>query len=113
MPLNELEKAVLEALLRKTPNELHILERQLKEIDVSSRRNTGGGFYCKLEPNKIAEPSSAKFIGGVFADVEGLSHPMAFVLFIKEGFIDTLEGAATDENTANIDFSNVRFEIIE
>jgi hypothetical protein len=33
-------------------------------------------------------------------------------LFIRNGMVDTLEGAATDGSTIGIDFSNVQFEII-
>ena len=110
--LNDLEKAVLEKMLRRVPAELAALEEQVRGASALSRNNTGAGFYTKLQPKGNTKRVEVKFIGGVFADIKGLNHPMTFVLFIRDGAVDTLEGAATDESTVGIDFSNVRFELI-
>jgi hypothetical protein len=37
---------------------------------------------------------------------------MAFVLFMRFGLIDTLEGAAVEESTIGVDFLNVDFGVI-
>ena len=55
----------------------------------------------------------SRSIGNVFAKIDGMQNPMTFLLFMKNGLIDTLEGAAIDEGTANIDFSIARFEIVK
>jgi|ERR1700736_2219348 len=110
--LNELEKAVLEEMFRQAPADRSSLEEQLRGASALSRTNTGAGFYTKLQPIEITKPVGAKVIGNVFADIKGLNHPMTFVLFTRNGVVDTLEGAATDDNTAGIDFSSVQFEIL-
>jgi hypothetical protein len=65
-----------------------------------------------LETKEKTKALETRFIGNTFAHVKGLNHPMTFILFVKNGMIDTLEGAATDEGTNDVDFSNVQFEII-
>ena len=109
--LNELEKAVLAEMVPHAAADQSSLEDQLRGASVLSRNNTGAGFYTKLQPKKGTKPVEAKVIGNVFADIKGLNHPMTFILFIRNGVVDTLEGAATDDSTVGIDFSNVQFEI--
>jgi hypothetical protein len=110
--LNELEKAVLAEMVPHAAADQSSLEEQLSGASVLSRNNTGAGFYTKLRTKKRTRPVEAKVIGSVFADIKGLNHPMTFILFIRNGMVDTLEGAATDDTTIGIDFSNVQFEII-
>ena len=109
--LNELEKAVLQEMLRQATADQSSLKEQLTEASALSRDNTGSGFYTRLQPKLIAKPVGAGTIGNVFADINGLNHPMTFVLFIRDGVVDTLEGAATDDSTTGIDFSRVQFKI--
>ena len=109
--LNELEKAVLEQMRRKTV--LDGLAEQIKEAMVERRNNTGAGFYTKLKTKKGTELIENTMLTGAYAHVTGLNHPMAFVLFVKDGMIDTLEGAAVEDSAVSIDFSRVRFEIIQ
>ncbi len=109
---NELEKAVLAEMIPHAAADQFSLKEQLRGASVLSRNNTGAGFYTKLRPKKCTKPVEAKVIGNVFADIKGLNHPMAFILFIRNGMVDTLEGAATDDSTIGVDFSNVQFEII-
>ena len=108
--LNKLEKAVLQEMLRQAPADRFSLEEQIRGASALSRNNTGAGFYTKLRPREITKRIGAKVIGNVFADIKGLNHPMTFVLFIRDGVVDTLEGATTDDSTAGIDFSSVQFE---
>jgi hypothetical protein len=54
----------------------------------------------------------SRTISNVFAEINGMKNPMAFVLFIRDGKIATVEGAATDDDTSNVDFSHARFKII-
>ena len=110
-PLNKLEKAVLEEILRQAPADRFSLEEQLRGASALGRNNTGVGFYTRLRPGETTKRIGAKVIGNVFADIKGLNHPMTFVLFIRDGLMDTLEGATTDDCTAGIDFSNVQFEL--
>jgi hypothetical protein len=48
--LNELEKAVLEQILRwASGNQLRLLKEQIEGASVISRKNTGAGFFYKVK----------------------------------------------------------------
>lgn len=111
MPVNALEKAVLQAVCQSALN-VADLEAQLKGVLARSRENTGVGFYTKLQPNGAAKSIRNEVIGGVFAKIKGLENPMTFVLYIHNGYVDILEGAATEGCTTEIDFSRVEFELL-
>jgi hypothetical protein len=113
MNTTPLEKAVLEAMCDRTPNEADALRSQIETTTVLDRTNTGVGFYTKLKPTNSDKLLTNRVIGGVFANVAGLDNPVAFLLFTKDGHVDLLEGAATDESTATIDFAVARFVICD
>jgi hypothetical protein len=114
MTLNSLEKAVLQVIRATRPEVAPALDAQLEDIVVSSRENTNAGFFTTMKPLHtkmlIQQP---RVIGNVFARIEGMQNPMTFTLFIKDGVIDTLEGASIDESTADIDFSIAKFAIVK
>jgi len=108
--LNELEKSVLEQILRQAPcNQIPLLREQIDGASVVSRKNTGVGFYTELRIGKTARPIEAKVIGDVRADIEGFDQPMLFLLFLRDGLIHKLEGATITDSTVGVDFSNIRF----
>ena len=111
LPLNRLERAVLEKICKDTGVEG--LAEQIKDASVESRINTGAGFYTKLLTGKGDSLSCGRVIGNVWAHVAGLKQPMTFLLFVDQGFIRTLEGASIDDSTIGIDFLSVDFEIIQ
>jgi len=112
--LNDLERAVLRAIRLARPEVAVALDEQLDGVLVASRENTDVGFFTKLQPCRTTTLiEGARSIGNVFAKIQGMQNPMTFVLFIKSGLIDTLEGAAVDESTSDIDFSTVGFQILE
>jgi hypothetical protein len=45
----------------------------------------------------------------VCADIAGFDQPMLFLLFLRDGMIYALEGAAITDSTVHIDFSDVQF----
>jgi hypothetical protein len=111
-PLNKLEKSVLRDLIQKAPEDLvPLLKEQIDDASVVSRKNTGAGFYTELTVGHVSQPVGAKVIQGVSAEIEGLAQPMLFLLFLREGTIHTLEGAAISDSTIGIDFSEVQFKI--
>lgn len=113
MLFTELEKALLETMCqRASPAESAVLEEQLKQVTVQQRENTGVGFYTQLQVGPVAGKTKNRVVGNVFANVAGLQNPMTFLLFTKDGVVDFLEGATTEESTTNIDFSQVKFEIL-
>jgi len=108
--LYELEKSVLEEILRQVPcNQTRSLREQIDGASVVSRENTGAGFFTQLRVGKTARPIEAKVIGDVRADIEGFAQPMLFLLFLRDGVIYQLEGATITDNTVGVDFSNIRF----
>jgi len=111
MILTELEEAVLEAMCQVAPRDGEELEAQLRSVRVKSRDNSGVGFFTALEPERSRKAVSVKVVEGVWANIKGFQDPMAFVLFLKDGFVDILEGAAIRDSTFGVDFSTVVFEI--
>ncbi|MFZ2159219.1 MAG: hypothetical protein WAV72_24295 [Bradyrhizobium sp.] len=110
--LNELEKSVLQTLIQKVPANLApLLKSQIDNASVVSRENTGAGFYTELDAGDVSQPVDAKVIQGVSAEIEGFEQPMLFLLFLRDGAIHTLEGAAITDSTVGIDFSEVRFRV--
>jgi hypothetical protein len=110
--LNELEKAVLEQMLRQAPgNLIPLLREQIDGASVVSRKNTGAGFYTELKVGKISRPIETTVIENVCADIEGFDQPMLFLLFLQDGVIHTLEGATITDSSVGIDLSNIRFVI--
>ena len=111
--LNELEKAVLQQMLQQVPADLvPLLREQIDSASVVARKNTGAGFYTELRIGLVSKPIQAKVIDRVCADIEGFDQPMLFLLFLRDGIIHTLEGAATADSTVDVDFSAVRFAAV-
>lgn len=98
--ISPLESAVLEKLLFGEDPTLSILRAQTRCAHVASRQFTGAGFYLVFglpedAPKVAGEPNFE--IGDVHAKLEGLQHGAGFVLFIKNGRLDMLEGYSYDE----------------
>ena len=113
LSLNELEKAVLAQMLRQASGDLlDLLREQIEGVSVVGRKNTGAGFFTELKVKQFSRPIEAKVIEeDVCADIEGFDHPMSFLLFVRNGAIQTLEGVAMADSTVDTDFSNVRFVV--
>ncbi|HKF52838.1 MAG TPA: hypothetical protein VKB26_11040 [Candidatus Acidoferrales bacterium] len=112
--LTPLEHAVLRAICKEYPSDRAALEAQLATATVLRRENTGAGFFTYLS----VERTSSNPIGGYRlrngpnAKVEGLEHGMGFILWLKEGYINCLEGYAYAGSTTAIAFDKVSFELL-
>ena len=110
----ELETAALHSIFSETPELASALERQLAAATVTERENTGGGFFTTIA---VADDAPCVSIPGVLgyetqARVQGLKHGLGFVLFLKDGRLETLEGFAWGpESTASLDLASLKFEI--
>jgi len=111
MHFNPLELAVLEAMCARAGADAPALDRQIHSATIQRRRNSGAGFFTSVVTDHADTPMTAKTLSGVAADIDGLRNPMVFVLFARDGFIDTLEGASVEEDTSSIDFSSAGFAI--
>ena len=108
-----LECAVLAAICEMHPADREVLESQLDSARLSSRENTGAGFYTRFSE----DPSSSSPIRGVRLrespqfKIDGLKHGMGFILWLKQGYANCLEGYSYDDSTENTRLETVRFEI--
>ncbi|HEX8643967.1 MAG TPA: hypothetical protein VF702_08650 [Allosphingosinicella sp.] len=110
----EMERAALRAIFAETPALSSELERQLDSARVTKRENSGGGFFTDIEVAEEAPRVECPTVLGyaTHARVEGLEHGLGFVLFMKGGKLQLLEGFAWGpESTASLDLDNLPFEI--
>ena len=98
--LNQFEQNVMAMLLAGDAHTLELLREQYHVANVIKREQTGVGFFVTF-----AVPSGAARldggvsleIGDVAARIKGLQHGAGFVLFVRGGAIDWLEGYSYDE----------------
>ncbi|MGI6161068.1 MAG: hypothetical protein ACOYJD_03465 [Christensenellales bacterium] len=76
------------------------LVKQYKNAKVVSREFTGVGFYTNFmvsNENLRLKDNFNVEMGNVQAELDGLKYGAGFVLFIRDGFIKSLEGYTYDE----------------
>jgi hypothetical protein len=98
--LNALEQGVLDKLLAGDHAALATLREQAACARLVSRELSVVGFFCAFEvpPEAPRLQGAARLaIGDVNAEVSGLKHGAGFVLFIRDGRLDMLEGFSYDE----------------
>ena len=114
LALTKLEIAVMRSIFAETPMLEAALLAQLQHAKTADRENTGAGFFTKLHVDDEANSIDCPRVLGneTLARVEGLSEPMGFVLFTKNGRLDLLEGFTFGpESTADLDLQSVEFEL--
>jgi hypothetical protein len=98
--LNPLESEIIDKLLAGKAEWLSVLRQQVRAMQVRSRENTGAGFFTHFavaaDAPKLACQGSFQF-GDVSAEINDLKHGAGFLLWIKNGTIDFLEGYSYDE----------------
>ena len=101
--LTDFERDVIEKLLDGEHPVLKELRKQLELCSVRKREMTGVGFYLRLDvPEKSScMPSVDLKLGDVDAEIAELKHGAGFVLYIKDGRLDMLEGYSYDEPWPN------------
>jgi hypothetical protein len=98
--LNGVEQAVLDKLLFGDHPVLVTLRNQTRNARLIKREYTGVGFYCTFEvlPDSPLLEGKGNFeITDVNGETQGLEHGVGFVLFVRDGRLDTLEGFTFDE----------------
>jgi hypothetical protein len=97
----ELEKKIMEMLLTNEHSVAKILKHQYEHSEIKSRKFSGAGFFTKfkIENGIDVAPKKNFEIGGVSADVGDNKGVLGFLLFIRDGYLDWLEGY-----TMGIDF---------
>jgi len=104
LDLSPLEFETLDWLLSGEDPVLELLRKQLASAIAISREFTGYGFYLSFvlpeNIDKLDEhfPVRSSFsFGDVEAKLASLKHGAGFLLWIKNGFLSTLEGYTYDE----------------
>ena len=98
--LTSLENEVLDMLLDKSGEPFVTVRQQLSQAVVAKREFTGVGFYTHFNlPTglSIRYDLPDMTIGDVGAEFSNLRHGAGFVLFIRHGVVDILEGYTYDE----------------
>jgi hypothetical protein len=109
-----LERVVLDAICIMNSRDRAALQAQLSTATLISRENTGAGFYTRFQ----VERSSGAAIKGEHSragpeiKVAGLEHGMGFILWLKEGYANCLEGYSYAESTTDIVLESAAFEVI-
>ena len=108
-----LEQAILRAICESHRADRAVLEAQLSTARIQSRENTGAGFYTNFTVDPIAPIGGERERDGPDAKVEGLEYGMGFLLWFENGYAHSLEGFSYMEDTTEIAFETVAFEIIQ
>ena len=98
--MEELEKAVMEALLTGSDPRFPVLRIQYGTATVKNRQFSGVGFSTDFEVSsetaKVAPPNF-ELGNHLLLRLEGLQHGAGVVLFVRDGRIQMLEGYTFDE----------------
>ena len=107
--LTNLEQAILTAICSQYPAQ-KALTQQVAAARVCSRQNTGAGFFTRLEVDRImpAVTGCGRALGYIHAEVHGLIYGMGFVLFLRDGYLDCLEGFTDQDSTEHLDLTSLR-----
>jgi hypothetical protein len=111
-----LERAVLDAICEMYSSDRKALEAQLSTATLIGRKNTGAGFYTrfKVERGSGAATRGERSRAGPESKIDGLKHGMGFILWLKEGYADCLEGYSYGESTAGINLEEeLSFEVLQ
>ena len=112
-----LESAVLLAMSEQLePRDWESFTLQAANLTVRTRENTGAGFYTHFDvDNQLVTHPLPDLRGlSVEAEVEGLGDGMGFILWVKEGRIDYLEGYTFGpDSTEGLDLAAIKFKLID
>jgi hypothetical protein len=108
-----LESSVLRAICEKESVERDrtALEGQLSAAVLVSRKNTGAGFYTSftVDRGSTVPVGGERLRNGPAMRIDGLRHGMGFILWLKDGYAELLEGYSYEESTSEIDFERAGF----
>src|SRR5688572_4118424 len=95
MVLNKLEQAVLALFFESELME--IVNGNLNKAEITDREFTGVGFITQIQPNQVKIlKGPASFTGGRIGAKLNSSIDVGFVIYIKDSYVDALEGYTED-----------------
>jgi hypothetical protein len=97
--LTDLERDAMATMLRHDHPVTTLLRAQLDECRIKGRELTGVGFFTDIVvPQALAVPGlGSMHLNDAVVEIAGLEHGVGFVLFIRDGKLDVLEGFTYDE----------------
>ncbi len=109
----KLENRIMEKLLVSFHPVAVILRNQYQNSEINSREFTGAGFFTHFSvKNGIdAAPKKSFEIGGVYADIGRIKDAIGFVLFIRDGYIDWLEGYTLSVNSWPDTYKHIKLKV--
>jgi len=112
--LTQFERDVMTMLLAGEHPLLATLREQFALSTVTNRESTGAGFYTTFHVPENARRLPKKdsfYFGDVGADITPLKHGAGFVLHVRDGALDFLEGYSYDEPWPDqVDHYTLRYE---
>jgi hypothetical protein len=108
-----LERAVLAAICEMHPADRTALDAQLSTATPTGCENTGAGFHTRfsVDPSSSAPIRGVQLRNGPQAKIDGLKYGMGFILWLKEGYADCLEGYTYDDSTKDIALETIGFQV--
>jgi hypothetical protein len=108
-----IERAAIEAVIGQHPKAASALRAQLAALKVTRRVNNGSGFFVHLPvPDDTPSAITDSLIGDPHAEVEGLEHGMGFLLMMRDGRMECLEGYTFEVWSRPFDFAEVWFNFV-
>ncbi|WP_293899612.1 hypothetical protein [Phenylobacterium sp.] len=98
LTLTALERDVLSLIVESYPRHREQLAAQLANARIVSRRMSGVGFFLTFEGDDLSLTLANFELGDVHAELEGLENGAGFILFIRGGRIDGLQGYTYGEH---------------
>jgi len=116
MSLTPLESAVLDFICNTIGEDGAALRAQMAKARLRKRENTGSGFFTYFDIDRAAPPIGERkprdLRDGPFGKVDGAAYGMGFILWLKDGYADCLEGYCyANEDTKGWDLENLSFEL--
>jgi hypothetical protein len=113
MRFTQLEVAALCSIFSETPELAAGLQCQLAAATVTERENSGAGFFTTIRvPEDPPRVNSPKVLGHeTHAHIRGMEYGLGFVLFMRDGALDMLEGYALAGSTSALDLTDLQFEV--
>ena len=110
---SRLELAAIRSIFAEVPEHAAALEEQLRGAVVTSRENTGHGFFTRITVADDAPPVplSGPLGERTHAHIKGFETGLGFLIFLKDGRCSTLEGYAFVDDTSAADLTAVDFAI--
>lgn len=109
----ELERSAMLAIFAELPKLAADLKQQLTLATVTSRKNTGVGFFTNMH---VADDAPRVHCDNplntdIHARIDGRQSDMGFLVWMEDGRIGTLEGYTYADSTEGLDLAALKFEL--